>query len=297
MSYENLFPPPKGGSRFGNKPPGEQNPPVQTVKIQIPGVEPDPELAQPTTEPQQPQVKPTHTQSSIGQASVKQKINAKPLLFLLVGLGIVLEVYFYYFRFVSDGTNQLIAIIASIALTGFLLVASQHWAKPIGKALTISLAVYSVIATSSGQAYSLAELETQSKVAEVQREVAEGRRRTIENTIEALQSDLERIDQSIGATVNSLEDRFEWKNTLATAEEQRAETIAEIDRQSQALLDLSATAGAQYTTPNVYVYYSELLGIPARSIALVLQTMFSVFIAALAPFTLAVLRSKQGETK
>jgi hypothetical protein len=74
---------------------------------------------------------------------------------LMIGLGSFLEIHYYKFRFENDGIETWLAIIIGIALTLFLCLAIFERKKKLMKLLIISLVIYSVLATSAGQSFSL----------------------------------------------------------------------------------------------------------------------------------------------
>lgn len=197
----------------------------------------------------------------------------------LIVLGSFLEVYFYAERFGQEGIDPWLCWIMGLALNLLLL----HAVHRIGwqfKAIAIFLICFSVMSTSAGQTFMLLEkgkFETEAKYSEEVGEIA--------REIKDLSDEREKINEQIGGTVQTLEDRYTWKNTLAMAETRKEEIEAQLkalkDRREKIVTGNVDTAGGAA----LYDFYSGLTGGKVRPdwFKLILHTILSIFIALMAP--------------
>ena len=212
----------------------------------------------------------------------------KALAVLLLVLGSFLEVYYYYFRFTQDGTPWQIAVIIGVALN-FLLIGvtvNRWWI------LFIPLLLFSVLSTSSGQTFAL-----------IQKQVDQTKG-IYAPEIEALRKDsqrageeLEEINKQILGTVSTLEDRYEWKNTLAAAEQRKRDLETRLieNRRREAEIGNQVVSGDRET---VYTFYARIGNGMERAdwLKFLLHTALSVFIALMAPTGLAMTGLREGYT-
>lgn len=214
----------------------------------------------------------------------------------LITTGSFLEIFYYAFRFTSDGIPTWLAIIIGAALTALLAAVTVRRRSPAAIGLIVLLAAYSIFCTSAGQAFSLGvELnerqEEQVNQANINDELEE-----IRIDVSRLNNEYDALQSQINATVTTLENRYEWKNTLARAEERQA-TIKE---ELSALKDRRAALRASQTTrqdvekveQNIYVFYAVMFGWDRNWLQFALQTILSAFIALMAPFGIIMLGSK-----
>jgi hypothetical protein len=193
----------------------------------------------------------------------------------LILLGASAEVFFYQYRFVSDGMSLGVAITIGVALTIMLMVASTFK----NKSLALLLIIYSVIATSAGQSYSLELVRGEAQI--VENRNAENRREydRLQSNIDALTEEWNRLNDEKQDL--SLADYSMWRTALANINERQgqvADDIKEFSRQQEAL-----SLAVLIQPDDIYTYYSKLIGIPASILQFILQSMLSVFVALMAP--------------
>lgn len=198
---------------------------------------------------------------------------------LLIGVGSFLEVYFYIARFGQEGIPPWLGCIMGVALN-LLLLHAVHRDGWQFKTLALFLICFSVISTSAGQTFMLLEKGKAETEAKYSVEVAE-----IALEIETLTDERGKINAQIAGTVQTLEDRYEWKNTLAMAESRKVEIETQL-KELRARRDAIVTGNVQTAGgAALYDFYSRLTGgrLPPDWLKLILHTALSVFIALMAP--------------
>ncbi len=224
---------------------------------------------------------------------------------LLISLGSFLEIYYYAFRFTNDGIETWLSIIIGITLTLLLCLAILSRNKKGIMFLILTLIVYSVLATSAGQSFSLSLVQTE----EIQQDVQE---QYIQDEISETQYRINQIDEKymqiqaviIGST-QTLEDRYTWKNTIAKAigEQESLNNERIILKEYLSGLRSSSITHENIETKkpstNTYVFYNELTNVPADWLQFIFQTWLSIFIAIMAPLGITILQAtkKQKEEK
>jgi hypothetical protein len=211
---------------------------------------------------------------------------------VLILVGSFLEVYYYASRFSADGTGLILAYIIGVGLNLLLLMAVRT-KKSAYRFLTIGLLAFSIISTSAGQTFALIQKTDSEQTARVAPQVDE-----IERENDELLKEREQINQQITGTVSTLEDRFEWKNTLALAESRKTvieTTLAENRKRVDALKNGTADTGRE----NVYRFYSRLLKnrVSQDSLKFILHTLLSLFIALMAPVGIITLENMGSDAR
>ena len=200
--------------------------------------------------------------------------------FILIAVGVSLEVYYYGTRFIADGTWAPLAYIIGAGLNLLLITAVRK--KPLQyKLLSLALVVFSVVSTSAGQTFAMIQKSEREVKQITAPEIA-----SLEKENEALEKEIEDLNGQITGTVTTLEDRYEWRNTLNKAEKQREEKRAKINENRERLAALRAGKRAgKDEGETVYTFYSGILRgkIGADMLKFILHTILSVFIALMAP--------------
>lgn len=209
----------------------------------------------------------------------------------LIIFGSCLEIYWYYYRFISDGIHVAVAWLAGIVLNIFLIVLTRLPKKIPTMALIISMVAYSVFCTSAGQAYNLEQVRMAQEESRSQQADAERERDRIRQTIELLNKRYDLIEVQKNNTITEFEDRYEWKNTLAKAEEDQRAIQGDITRYRAELADLYDAYEVQ--PPDIYNYYGALFGWSPQFLQTVLQMLLSGFIALMAPVGVAIWPKKR----
>ncbi len=211
----------------------------------------------------------------------------------MITLGSFLEIWYYYWRFNNDGIAAWLAVTIGTSLTLLLALAVVWRRHGWAWLIIVPLAIYSIVATSAGQAFSLGivlEAESRVEVAEAVRqdEIAE-----VESRIELLQSEYQDIREQINVTVGSLADRGYWRTTLAVAEARQAELRELITENQDRLSALRREAVTHETvgekSTNIYEFYRDLFGLDPGWLQFILQTVLSAFTAVMAPIGILTL--------
>lgn len=217
----------------------------------------------------------------------------------LIIIGSFLEIFYYSYRFINDGISIWLSIIIGVALTLLLSLAVYKRKQRIMWLIIIPVSIYSILATSAGQSFSLGikeeiRFEEQAEQEYIQEEITE----TL-NQIESIDKELSKINEQIESTVSSLEDRYEWKFTLARAEERIDELKLERSELKIILNDLrsKATIHQEVETANINIYefYHKLFGWEKNIFQFVLHTILSAFIAAMSPIGIITLSLKNNK--
>jgi len=211
----------------------------------------------------------------------------KNLSIAMILIGSFLEVYYYTFRFTADGIPWWLGIIIGAGLN-LLLMLLVYWKK--NSLMIIFLIAYSVISTSAGQTFSIIEKQK----SEIEAKVSPEKKR-IEKEIELLQEERAGLSGQISGTIKTLEDRYEWQNTLGKAEKRIEEIEGQIKTYNKSIEDL--TKGQTITENNIYTFYESLLkGIIGKDfLKFIFHTILSVFIALMAPTGIKIMMSGQEE--
>ena len=219
----------------------------------------------------------------------------------MITLGSFLEIWYYYWRFNNDGIATWLAVSIGASLTLLLALAVVWRRKGWAWLIIVPLAIYSIMATSAGQAFSLGivlEAESRVEVAEAVRqdEITEARSR-----IELLQSEYQDVREQINVTVGSLADRGYWRTTLAVAEARQAELrqlITENQERLSALRQDTVTHEAVgEKSTNIYEFYHDLFGLDPAWLQFILQTILSAFIAVMVPIGILTLPRRESPPK
>ena len=236
------------------------------------------------------------------------KLKYFPIIGLLT-LFSVLEVVYYYIRLTDDGIQWWISLIAGVALTGFLMYLS-YWTKKYKFLLVVivGLMFFSVISTSAGQSSQVStkiRVETEQQLAEHKEEASE----FYAGTLSDLETELTRIDRELNlintqkeATLSTLEDRYEWKNTTAAAEDRQREledqkkaVREQITSIQNEIRNVNPDEEVDVLTSNVYELWGGIFKTGASAMQFILQTALSIFIALGAPILMMILRGIHDE--
>jgi type II secretory pathway pseudopilin PulG len=210
---------------------------------------------------------------------------------LLIIFGSFLEIWYYKFRFENDGIESWLAITIGIALTLFLALAVLKNKK----SLIIALIIYSILATSAGQSFSLSKYENVISKQDAYEKNYQDNITELENRIKRLDNEYDKIQSDINNSVSNLEDRHNWRRIireanarLDTIESERTKLQAELSR-------LRSTATTHETiekkSTNVYLFYNNLTGsiIGSDWWQFIFQTILSLFIALMAPLGIIII--------
>jgi Skp family chaperone for outer membrane proteins len=216
---------------------------------------------------------------------------------LMIVLGSFLEIWYYQFRFSGDGIQPWLSVIIGVALTLLLSLAVYKRRERWAWFIIIPVALYSIMATSAGQAFSLNEILSQDTRVVVQQEYIDDEIEDIRDRIAWIDDELKRLRSQIDATVETLEDRAMWRTTLAAAED-REIRLTEERKELQAKLSGYRQESTRHEdvverSRNIYQFYADLFGWSEEWLQFFLQTVLSTFVAAMSPIGIMTLPKKK----
>jgi len=215
---------------------------------------------------------------------------------LLIIFGSFLEIWFYYWRFANDGIQWWLSFIIGSALTLMLSLAVYERKNRWMIFLVAPLIAYSILATSAGQTFSLNSVIIKNKTAIFQQDNINKNIDEIEQRIQSLNNQISELQNQRSATLTSLEDRFEWKNTTAGSEEREDQLKAE-RKEYETRLNLlrdsqTNIAVLSEKSQTIYEFYNSLVPIKTTWIQFIFQTLLSGFIAFMAPLGIITYKRK-----
>lgn len=215
----------------------------------------------------------------------------------MISIGSFLEIYFYVWRFKQDDLSLWLSIIIGTGLTLTLtaLIFKRNYKAVF--VIIVPLALYSVFATSAGQAFSLNEKVDEEEQAAVSSEYIAQEIQDKEKEIFGIDEEIELLKAAIGKTVTGLENAWEYKGTLERSQARIDLLRVEKKELSAALFDLrkSATTHSNVTirAKNIYTFYADMLNFSEYWLQFILQTILSAFIAIMAPAGMILFNSKE----
>jgi hypothetical protein len=205
----------------------------------------------------------------------------------LIALGIMLDTYFYAFRFIADGLPVFVAVSSGIALELLLSFAVYNMRRSkIFVIIAVVITLYAVVQTSAGQTFALL-----SHTASVGTETAND---TAAFTIEQCKQNAERLSAEADAitkqlrSLQSTEARAEYAGTIQRANNR----LAEITRERSRLMDiLTKTSASTVTNARVEDQSKSIYGFYAGMkywkkddwLKFIFHFFLSVLIAIMAP--------------
>lgn len=215
---------------------------------------------------------------------------------ILIILGSFLEIYFYVYRFTTDGLNLWLSIIIGIALTLFLSLLMILRGKKGIPLLIGAVAIYSVICTSSGQSFSLSELQNNQTKEAVQEDNRAIQISEYLEEIKLLNAELDQLSQQI--TITNTYNRNKYADAVEAVQSRIDKIKSEKTEIQNKINDLRSqqTISAEHKkeTTNIYQFYHNLFGVNAGWLQFILQTILSAFIAAMSPVSIMLLTGKTG---
>ncbi|MCK5617447.1 hypothetical protein KAR91_87095, partial [Candidatus Pacearchaeota archaeon] len=202
----------------------------------------------------------------------------KTLAIIIIILGIVLEIYYYTYRFYSESGIIPISIIQGIALTSLLIGLFILRDRRLVWLLIIPLAAYSIFNTAAGQRQSLT-MKAESQVLNINTQKIID----LENSIKRKTNRYDDIQTMVNNTVTDLETRWEWINSTTKYENEMDLIDSEIESIRLSISELRIPRIEESEVGKIYTFYSGLIGISSDWLQFWLQIIFSFFIAIMAP--------------
>lgn len=223
----------------------------------------------------------------------------------IICVGCLLEIYYYFFRFINDGIDPWLSIVIGASLTLLLAFAVFNRKRKWAWILMIVLVTFSVFSTSAGQSFSLGVKQREAKKIETSEGYQTDEIKNLISRREAIDTELQDITQQINKTVVTLEDRAIWRTTLAAAESRKTELSKErieVDNKLNTLYSENTIYGNENNSDNIsavvniYDFYSGIFGWKPESIQFILHTILSVFIAIMSPIGLLSYPQRENNT-
>ena len=213
---------------------------------------------------------------------------------LLIIFGSFLEIYYYAYRFTNDGIETWLSIIIGIALTIFLCMAILYRNKKWVRFLILTLIVYSVLATSAGQSFSLSLFQKEETQEDIQEQYRQDEIEEIQYRIQQIDEKYSQIQFGINETTQTLHDRGVYRTALEKAENQQLLLNEERSLLRNRLSELRQYAisyeGIEKRKTNIYEFYNRLTIISENLLQFIFQTWLSIFIAIMAPLGITTLQ-------
>ena len=222
----------------------------------------------------------------------------------LIIFGSFLEIYYYSYRFTNDGIETWLSIIIGIALTLFLCLAILNRNKKGINFLIFTLIIYSILATSAGQSFSLSLFQKEEIQKDIQEEYRQDEITEIQYRINQIDEKYSQIQSGINETAQTLHDRGVYRTAIEKAENQQFILNDERLKLNNRLSELREQAisyeGIEERKTNIYEFYNRLTFVPIEWLQFLFQTWLSIFIAIMAPLgitTLQVIKPKEEKEK
>ncbi len=213
---------------------------------------------------------------------------------LLIIFGSFLEIYYYAYRFTNDGIETWLSIIIGITLTLLLCLAILNRNKKHIPLLIITLIIYSILATSAGQSFSLSLFQKEDIQEDIQEEYRQDEIEEIKYRIEQIDEKYSQIQSGINETAQTLHDRGVYRTALEKAENQQLLLNEERSQLQGRLTELRQEAisyeGIEERKTNIYEFYNRLTFITESWLQFFFQTWLSIFIAIMAPLGITTLQ-------
>ncbi|KKM56228.1 hypothetical protein LCGC14_1551830, partial [marine sediment metagenome] len=211
---------------------------------------------------------------------------------LLIITGSFLEVWYYAYRFTNDGIETWLAIVIGITLTLLLCIAVLKRNNKGVRFLIFTLIIYSILATSAGQSFSLSLFQKEEIQEDVQEEYRQDEIQEIKNRLLQIDEKYSQIQSGINETTQTLHDRGVYRTALEKAENQQLLLNEERSQLQDRLIELRQEA-ITYRKTNIYEFYNRLTFMPEDWLQFFFQTWLSIFIAIMAPLGITTLQAEK----
>jgi hypothetical protein len=195
----------------------------------------------------------------------------------MIGLGTILEVFFYVARFQQDGTSLLLSLLIAAALS--LLMALGVYNKWLW--LVLSVGVYSVFSTSAGQTFSL--LARENIVASPTSMLQS----SFQNDTSRLDKEAEKLNKDM-ESVSTVEEQAKYRTTL----QQMRQRLASIQEAKERLVEQEKASNKEsfeakkeaIKATNIYEFYASMgQWHLVEWLKFILHSVLSTFIAIMVP--------------
>ena len=205
----------------------------------------------------------------------------------LVILGIMLDTYFYAFRFIADGLPVFIAVSSGIALELLLSFAVYNIRRSkVFVIIATAITLYAVVQTSAGQTFALLS-HTASIGVETENDTATFTIEQCKQNVERLTTEADTITKQL-RSLQSVEARADYAGTIARANGR----LSEITRERSKLMDIllkttSATvtdARTEDKSKSIYGFYASMVYWKKDDwLKFIFHFILSVLLAIMAP--------------
>jgi hypothetical protein len=205
----------------------------------------------------------------------------------LIVLGIMLDTYFYAFRFIADGLPVFIAVSSGIMLE-LLLSFTVYRARQSKMYIIVAVALtlYAVVQTSAGQTFALLS-HTASIGVETENKTAAFAIEQCKQNAERLTVEADTITKQL-RSLQSMEARAEYAWTITRANNRLAEITRERSKLMDILLKTTSTtvadARVEDKSKSIYGFYAGMVDWKKDDwLKFIFHFVLSVFIAIAAP--------------
>lgn len=211
----------------------------------------------------------------------------KPFCAALVALGIILDTYFYSFRFIADGLPVVVAIASGVALELLLSFAVYNARRSkVFILIAVAISVYAVVQTSAGQTFALLS-HTASIGVETESSTASFTMKQCKENMSRLSEEANTITQQL-KSLQSAKARAEYAGTISRANQRLNQITSERTRLMDVLLKTTASAvsGARDkdSKKSIYGFYAGMVDWKKDDwLKFIFHFFLSVLIAIMAP--------------
>jgi len=216
---------------------------------------------------------------------------------LLIISGSFLEIWYYAYRFINDGIESWLSITIGIALTLFLCLAILNRNKKGIGIIILTLIIYSILATSAGQSFSLSLFQKEEIQEDIQEQYRQEEIEEIQYRVKQIDEKYSQIQSGINETTQTLHDRGVYRTALEKAENQQTllneERLQLNNRLSELRNEAITYEGIEERKTNIYEFYNRLTFMPEDWLQFFFQTWLSIFIAIMAPLGITTLQAEK----
>lgn len=220
-------------------------------------------------------------------------------ILLLVPVGWVLNWYYYYQRFLSEGFNE-IGLVISITLVifaSFLFGTSQYLKRKKSNMYIlffigyIVLALYSINCTTAGQYWDQQKINQKTETEKIDKENNSYWIKRYEKKISEAEKEFDYLRDIESKSIKNLSNMYYYKNTGKTVEERKNELkqeIADYENELKKLTDENIVSAKNQDnikmSKTLYLFYSNALNMKngEEKIQIIFQIILSILIESIA---------------
>lgn len=200
--------------------------------------------------------------------------------FALLACGWFLEVWYYVFRFTSDGTDWRIGVVIGVSLTIFLSALTRYRERWDARILFCLILIYSVFCTSSGQDVSLSGRLNEVAIESAATDARVDEKARYLEELDRIAEEQKQIQDTLASVPKDIKERAKWRTTIAAAEARKQQLQENKVRYESLIASMGASAvQPEKISTNTY----DRFGAAGDAVRILAQVALSIFIALMAP--------------